>query len=97
MAAVDSDPDSSGWFWLSFVDPRRPEGSRFLGVAIVGPVSDFREAIPLSHVRGCNPGGQVCGHPVIGDIALVPVAFRHRLLTLEESRHVDTMLSDELA
>lgn len=50
------------WWWLSFVDPDRPEGDKFVGACIVqgwGVVSASMEA----HARKCNPGGQVKGVP----------------------------------
>jgi hypothetical protein len=46
------------WLYLSFVDPDRPEGQRFLGACWVkaqGPAT----AIQTAHEHGCNPGGQV--------------------------------------
>jgi hypothetical protein len=44
--------------WLSFVDPHRPKGKRFLGACIVEAV-DVYEAIPKSHRLRINPGGAV--------------------------------------
>jgi hypothetical protein len=35
-----------GYWWLSFVDPRKPKGQRFLGVAIV-MASSFDEGLGL--------------------------------------------------
>lgn len=45
-------------WWLSFADPDKPKGQRFLGVCIVearGPASAMLEA----RRRGCNPGGEI--------------------------------------
>lgn len=50
------------WWWLSFVDPDRPEGEKFLGACVVqahGPVTAGIE----SHAQKCNPGGQVASLP----------------------------------
>lgn len=50
------------WWWMSFVDPDRPEGERFVGACIVrapGPVTAVIEA----HAQKCNPGGQVRSLP----------------------------------
>lgn len=46
------------WWYLSFVDPRRPKGTQFLGACVVrgrGILTAMRRA----HVVGCNPGGEV--------------------------------------
>ncbi len=46
------------WFWLSFCDPDKPQGSQFLGACIVraeGPANALAE----SHRAKCNPGGEV--------------------------------------
>lgn len=45
-------------YWLSFCDPSRPEGSRFVGVAVVES-EGIQDAIRTAWVMGCNPGGQV--------------------------------------
>ncbi len=45
-------------FWMSFTDPQRPEGSQFLGVALVD-ASNIAEAMTISHTSGCNPGGEI--------------------------------------
>lgn len=50
--------EEARWYYLSFVDPDRSEGNRFLGVCWVkagGPTT----AIQSAHVHGINPGGQV--------------------------------------
>lgn len=87
-------PDESGWWWLSFVDMDKPEGSRFLGVCIVGPVLEFTHAIPLSHACGCNPGGAVKGFKINpAHIERLPETFTHRLLTRDECEQADVMLA----
>jgi hypothetical protein len=47
-----------GWWWLSFADPDRPEGERFLGVAIVEG-DDAMDAMQTAWNLGCNPGGEI--------------------------------------
>lgn len=54
---------SDGWMWLSFVDPNKPEGERFLGVAIV-PGGNIVQCASNAHDLGINPGGQVAGFPL---------------------------------
>jgi hypothetical protein len=46
------------WWWLSFVDPDRPKGERFLGVCVV-EAPDLRSAIRAAWKAKCNPGGEV--------------------------------------
>ena len=46
------------YWWLSFVDPERPEGKRFLGGTIVA-ARDEKGAIEEAWRRGVNPGGEV--------------------------------------
>lgn len=73
-------------WWLSFCDPDRPEGSQFLGVAIVqAPV--FDAAVTRSHAIGVNPGGQVatCG-PI--DPEVISPEWRNRLLTRDEAESI---------
>lgn len=45
-------------FWMSFCDPNKPTGEQFLGVALVDADS-LAEAVTLSHLHGCNPGGEI--------------------------------------
>ena len=42
------------WWWMSFADPDLPEGSRFLGVAIV-QAPHVAAALTRSHRLGINP------------------------------------------
>lgn len=60
-------------FWLSFCDTDKPEGTQFLGVAIVEVLPPFTPrrsplhakdnafacALERSHAIGVNPGGEV--------------------------------------
>lgn len=46
--------------YMSFVDPKKPAGQRFLGACLVHAES-FEEAIKEAWRRGCNPGGEVMG------------------------------------
>jgi len=62
----------TGLYWLSFADPRRPEGKQFLGVAIVRATQAI-EAVKVSHALGINPGGEVRLHPVVYEPGTLPV------------------------
>lgn len=68
-------PDD-GWWWLSFVDPGRPEGDRFLGVAIV-PGGNVIQASQFAWTLGINPGGQVAGFPLPSTPRLKYVGILH--------------------
>lgn len=50
-------------WYLSFADPDRPKGSQWLGATVVR-ASSFMEAVLVSKITGCNPGGQVFGHDI---------------------------------
>ena len=69
-------------FWLSFADPGRPEGTQFLGVAIIQG-STLAAAITRSHLLKVNPGGQV---GILGPIEAEYIApeWRDRLLSAAE-------------
>jgi len=51
----------AGWWWLSFMDPKKPAGSRFLGVIVIEAAS-FDMAIRTTHAMWINPGGEVRSH-----------------------------------
>lgn len=76
-------------YWLSFVDPERPKGTRFIGVALV-EADDFGLAVQLAHRKGCNPGGEVAGEPIpkwAWDAVLE--SEKHRVLTAEQAAVID--------
>lgn len=71
-----------GWWWLSFVDPEKPYGQRFLGVAIVQGYG-VASAANRAHELGVNPGGEVKAVELTGDD--IPAReFRNRLLDIDE-------------
>lgn len=84
QAALD-DPDAERvWWWLSFTDPDRPEGQRFLGVAIVDAPDVLGAWVGRAWELGCNPGGQVAAAGPLSDGVMdenVPETHRRRLLT----------------
>jgi hypothetical protein len=45
-------------WWLSFCDASRPEGTQFIGAAVVRGVS-LDDAVRRAWAVGCNPGGEV--------------------------------------
>jgi hypothetical protein len=74
------------WFYLSFADPKLPEGEQFLGGAYVRGVNEGA-AVGRSHKLGINPGGEVMTFGPLADEAMaenVPEPQRERLLTREE-------------
>lgn len=79
-------------WWLSFCDPKKPEGSQFLGACVV-PAGTFLDAVLHSRAFGCNPGGECQGHPIAENVArhLLP-KWRLRLLSLPECEAMDADL-----
>lgn len=83
-------PSIRRWWWLSFCDPDRPSGQRFLGVVVI-EASTFMEAIELSHSTQCNPGGEVQGLPLPEGLA-IPPGFAGRLLPRQECEELDFLM-----
>jgi len=77
------------YWYLSFCDPDRREGDKFLGGCIV-VAATMPDAIREAWSRGCNPGGEVFGHAV-------PKNYEHNvarfgvnvLLTKDQLRMLD--------
>ena len=79
-AELLSETDVSWWF-LSFADGDKAEGSQHLGGAWVKATS-MPHAITVSHLTGCNPGGEV---QVAGPIKkIIPPEYQFKILTKEE-------------
>lgn len=70
---------------MSFVDPAKPAGERFLGVAIVEAPS-IEAALIRSHVLAVNPGGEVAA--VAMRAGAVGPEWQDRLLTREEAENI---------
>lgn len=71
--------NSYRWWWLSFCDDLRPSGAQFLGVTVVQG-RNLIEAVSRAHWIGINPGGEVSGIEVRGDVD-PPDALRDRLVS----------------
>jgi hypothetical protein len=78
-------------WWLSFVDPHRPEGTRFLGVALV-EAETMADALRRAWRSGCNPGGEVEAY----ELPLDKLTTRGRLRLARAPRHV-LLDADDLA
>ena len=76
-------------FWISFSDPERPVGSKFLGVVIV-EAADEDEAIALCTKAGFNPGGDIA----VEDISAraPPREWFDRFLSPKESRDANRVM-----
>lgn len=72
------------WFWLSFVDPRREEGKRFLGVSLV-EAKDSMNAVQIARIHDCNPGGEV---KIVRLSGTVPEDKAYRLLGEDEAHEL---------
>jgi len=81
-------------YWLSFVDPDLPEGSRFLGVSIVR-AEHPKMAVPNAWGLGCNPGGEVMIFPIPQHLeSRIEDAYRNRVLSREECGALDIRLTE---
>jgi hypothetical protein len=75
--------------WLSFCDPKRGKGYRFLGACIV-PGNSVPLGARIANVLGCNPGGEVMGHLIPEDrIPLINAKWMNRLLNRAECAEMD--------
>lgn len=73
-----------GYYWLSFCDPDKPEGTQFLGASII-EAADFVTAITKSHLLGCNPGGEVVTWEFEPDKCPIPIAaIENKLMTKDD-------------
>lgn len=54
---------SEDYWWLSFCDPDKPEGTQFLG-AIIVKAHGITDAITKCNAMMINPGGEVKGMPI---------------------------------
>lgn len=95
-------PDAAQpWWWLSFVDPDRPEGDRFVGACIVQGDDDLiggrlagTDPVSSAWRLGINPGGEVQLVRVPdGKVDAVPIEYREVLLTREQVAELDQLLA----
>jgi hypothetical protein len=70
-------------YWISFSDPERPVGAKFLGVVIFEAANEA-EALAQAASAGLNPGGE----PTFEELSepLPPRDWFNRLLNGKESR-----------
>lgn len=75
--------------YLSFADPDLPEGTQFLGAAIVesDAALGFVGAVTVAHMLGINPGGEVMGIALPDD--WVPAKWTGRLLSRADLDQMD--------
>lgn len=74
------------WFWMSFCDADKPEGSQLLGTCIIDAI-DWMHAITRSHILGVNPGGEVKLHPIhLEPNEEIRPEYQRRLMPPEESK-----------
>jgi hypothetical protein len=72
------------WRWMSFCDPARPKGSKFLGALLI-EAADSDDALMRSHLLGLNPGGEVVSFEVPQEyVARIEPAMTYRLLSRAE-------------
>lgn len=92
-------------WWISFVDPDKPTGDRFLGVSIIDgtKVADLDEANEFDSVMDeswrvkANPGGAVqAGRLPENSVRIVPESFIGRLLNKVEVDEMNAKFSQQL-
>lgn len=76
----------SDWYYLSFVDPDKPEGSRWAGACCVRGRTPT-DAVGEAWRQACNPGGEVA---IIGPLPEPPggAEMCNRLLSRHEAEHL---------
>lgn len=71
-------------FYLSFVDPARPPGQRWIGACFIDVDADPDDGMTVAKAawaRGCNPGGEIMMLPLdLTSGAGIPEAYKDRLL-----------------
>lgn len=81
-------------WWLSFADPDRPVGQRFLGVCVV-EAEDISTAADRAWEMNCNPGGEVRGDPLPEKFAeVIEDHQRNVLLDAEAARELNRRLAE---
>lgn len=85
-------------WWLSFADPDRRRGKRFLGVALVSLDSDsITDAVSEAWQLGCNPGGQVVADLLPDEVgARIPGSMIGRLLNADEAHVAKQLIEDRV-
>lgn len=69
------------WWFFSFADPHLPEGEQYLGGCFV-KADSMENALTVSHLVGCNPGGEA---QIIGPLRkIIPPEYTFKILTREE-------------
>lgn len=81
------------YVWLSFCDPNKPEGERFLGVSVV-EADNLPDAMGVAWLTGCNPGGEIQGF-LMDKVVRVPNECLHRLLSRDEAMALDNWIANK--
>ena len=76
-------------YWMSFSDPERPVGSKFLGVVIIEAETE-EAALAQASVAGVNPGGEATFEEM--SEPLPPREWFNRLLSGKESRDANRVM-----
>jgi hypothetical protein len=79
---------SDQFYWMSFADPDRPEGTQFLGCLIL-QATDPMDLITKSHRMGLNPGGEVQFLEIPPE-GIPAEKWHNRLLSRDDVAAIDT-------
>lgn len=78
-------------FYMSFVDPKLPEGHRWLGACIV-EAEDQIDATRKAWVAGCNPGGEI----LFVEVERIPnIKWYYRLLNKDQLMEMGAEITAE--
>lgn len=87
------------FWWLSFADPERPSGQRFLGACLIRALPDPRAAAIEATSRGCNPGGEIMLAQLPDSIPVSDTVFDrygNRLLNMDECHEFEVVMTPQL-
>jgi hypothetical protein len=87
MFKAESDTGIESFIWMSFCDPDKPKGHRFLGVIVTQSLG-LTHAIIKTHKLGINPGGEIQSF-VLPAGTLIDVKYLNRLIPKEELESKD--------
>ena len=83
------------WWWLSFRDPKKPEGSSFLGVVVVQAKS-MKLAMKEAWRLECNPGGEVLGEALPPEVK-IPEQYQNKLLSRTEGEELNFLIRTQFS
>lgn len=88
------------FWWISFVDPDKPKGEKFLGACLVKALPENpHHALQAAFQHQCSPGGEAMFIEFPADIPMPDNVFQrygNRLLSRAECEEFDAVMLAEL-